>query len=221
MFQYASIMFLAGIGIPLLAALNAALGARMGSPSAAALILFVVAFSAAAAATLITGPHALARAAGAPKHLFLAGFFVAFYVLSVTYIAPHFGVGNAVFFVLIGQLRLRRCDRSVRPLRRAPLTADNDAPDRHCGHGAGCLDHAEGLVHREVADRGIDAALGVVAVARHGDPHKRTRRIAPEGPGIIRGEIDVFAMGARPRGPQDYRLAPLAQIRAWEHVPRP
>ncbi|QFS82638.1 hypothetical protein FIU97_07450 [Roseivivax sp. THAF40] len=104
MFQYASIMFLAGIGIPLLAALNAALGARMGSPSAAALILFVVAFSAAAAATLITGPHALARAAGAPKHLFLAGFFVAFYVLSVTYIAPHFGVGNAVFFVLIGQL---------------------------------------------------------------------------------------------------------------------
>jgi transporter family-2 protein len=29
---------------------------------------------------------------------------VAFYVLTVTYIAPHFGVGNAVFFVLLGQL---------------------------------------------------------------------------------------------------------------------
>lgn len=29
---------------------------------------------------------------------------MAFYVLSVTYIAPHFGVGNAVFFVLLGQL---------------------------------------------------------------------------------------------------------------------
>ncbi|MBT8419084.1 MAG: DMT family transporter, partial [Silicimonas sp.] len=25
-------------------------------------------------------------------------------VLSVTYIAPHFGIGNAVFFVLLGQL---------------------------------------------------------------------------------------------------------------------
>jgi transporter family-2 protein len=25
-------------------------------------------------------------------------------VLSVTFIAPHFGVGNAVFFVLLGQL---------------------------------------------------------------------------------------------------------------------
>jgi transporter family-2 protein len=29
---------------------------------------------------------------------------VAFYVLSITYIAPTFGVGNAVFFVLLGQL---------------------------------------------------------------------------------------------------------------------
>ena len=42
--------------------------------------------------------------ASAPKHLFLAGIFVAFYVLSVTYIAPTFGVGNAIFYVLIGQL---------------------------------------------------------------------------------------------------------------------
>jgi transporter family-2 protein len=40
----------------------------------------------------------------APKHLFLAGLLVAFYVLSVTWIAPRFGVGNAVFFVLLGQL---------------------------------------------------------------------------------------------------------------------
>jgi transporter family-2 protein len=29
---------------------------------------------------------------------------VAFYVLSITWIAPTFGVGNAVFFVLLGQL---------------------------------------------------------------------------------------------------------------------
>ncbi len=37
-------------------------------------------------------------------HLFLAGVLVAFYVLSITYVAPRFGVGNAVFFVLLGQL---------------------------------------------------------------------------------------------------------------------
>ena len=39
-----------------------------------------------------------------PVHLLLAGLLVVFYVLSVTYVAPHFGVGNAIFFVLLGQL---------------------------------------------------------------------------------------------------------------------
>ena len=29
---------------------------------------------------------------------------VLFYMLSITYISPYFGVGNAVFFVLLGQL---------------------------------------------------------------------------------------------------------------------
>ncbi|MDW4499551.1 DMT family transporter [Sulfitobacter sp. D35] len=104
MAQYAIIMFLAGVGIPLLAALNAALGTRIGSPAAAATVLFVVAFAASLAVALWTGPQAFARMAGAPKHLYTAGLLVAFYVLSITFIAPHFGVGNAVFFVLIGQL---------------------------------------------------------------------------------------------------------------------
>jgi len=104
MTQYALIMLAAGIGIPTLAALNAALGRVMGSPAAAAAILFAVALAIAVVATLITGPQALARAAEAPKHLFLGGVLVAFYVLSITYIAPSFGVGNAVFFALIGQL---------------------------------------------------------------------------------------------------------------------
>lgn len=40
----------------------------------------------------------------APKHLFLAGVLIGFYVLSITFIAPRFGLGNAVFFVLLGQL---------------------------------------------------------------------------------------------------------------------
>ncbi|PCH68552.1 MAG: hypothetical protein COC12_09890 [Rhodobacteraceae bacterium] len=104
MTQYALIMLAAGIGIPTLAALNAALGRFMGSPAAAAAILFTVALLITAIVTLVTGPQALARAVDAPKHLFLGGVLVAFYVLSITYIAPSFGVGNAVFFVLIGQL---------------------------------------------------------------------------------------------------------------------
>jgi transporter family-2 protein len=104
-FRYAVVMLAAGIGIPILAALNAQLGGRIGSPAAAATILFVVAFAGALVALLLTaGPSALAKAPAQPKHLFLAGLLVAFYVLSITWIAPKFGVGNAVFFVLLGQL---------------------------------------------------------------------------------------------------------------------
>ena len=101
---YALTMLAAGIGIPLLAALNAALGVRIGSPAAAAMVLFCVALFATTIVTLVTGPRALMNLPLAPRHLFLAGLFVAFYVLSITYIAPHFGIGNAVFFVLLGQL---------------------------------------------------------------------------------------------------------------------
>ena len=46
----------------------------------------------------------MAALVDAPKHLFLAGVLVAFYVLSITWVAPHFGIGNAVMFVLLGQL---------------------------------------------------------------------------------------------------------------------
>lgn len=103
--RHAAVMLAAGIGIPILAALNAQLGQRLGSPAAAATILFVVAFAGALATLLLTaGPQALAKAPAQPWHLFTAGLLVAFYVLSITWIAPRFGIGNAVFFVLLGQL---------------------------------------------------------------------------------------------------------------------
>lgn len=102
--HYAIIMVFAGIGIPILAALNAQLGGRIGSPAVAATVLFSIAFSTALVVALATGPQAFSHISAAPKHLLLAGMLIAFYVLSITYIAPHFGIGNAVFFVLIGQL---------------------------------------------------------------------------------------------------------------------
>ena len=102
--SYAITMLFAGIGIPILAALNAALGKFIGSPIAAATILFSVAFLSTSILLLATGPAIIQNAAQAPKHLFLAGLLVTFYVLSITFIAPKFGVGNAVFFVLLGQL---------------------------------------------------------------------------------------------------------------------
>jgi transporter family-2 protein len=101
---YALVMICAGIGIPLLAALNSALGARIGSPVAATIVLFAVAFLCACATYLVAGSRPGMGIFAAPKHLYLAGCLVAFYVLSITFIAPKFGVGNAVFFVLLGQL---------------------------------------------------------------------------------------------------------------------
>ncbi|MGV6805242.1 MAG: DMT family transporter [Ruegeria sp.] len=105
MTQYIAIMLAAGIGVPILAALNAALGKLIGSPTVAAVVLFAVAFASSALIMLVfPGTQALAKVAQAPKHLLLAGVLIAFYVLSITHVAPHFGVGNAVFFVLLGQL---------------------------------------------------------------------------------------------------------------------
>ena len=101
--QSALIMLAAGIGIPILAGLNAALGQKLGSPAAAGVILFLVALASACLVLLLTG-GSLSGAAAAPPHLFLGGVLVACYVLSITWIAPSFGIGNAVFFVLLGQL---------------------------------------------------------------------------------------------------------------------
>ncbi|MFC7703875.1 DMT family transporter [Plastorhodobacter daqingensis] len=103
--RHALIMLGAGIGIPLLAALNAQLGGRIGSPPAAAVVLFLVALATAFVVMLATGgPGPLGHVQAQPKRLLLAGVLVAFYVLSITWIAPRFGVGNAVFVVLLGQM---------------------------------------------------------------------------------------------------------------------
>lgn len=102
---YAAWMFAAGLGIPVLAALNAGLGVRLGSPAAAGMVAFLVSFIVASGVTYLTGgTKAFALLTEQPKHLFLAGVLIAFYLLSITWIAPKFGVGNAVFFVLLGQL---------------------------------------------------------------------------------------------------------------------
>ena len=101
---YAITMLAAGIGIPVLAAMNATLGRYLGAPMLAGAILLAVGFLTALVVALITGPGAIVKLASAPRHLLLAGLLVAFYVLSITAIAPKFGVGNAIFFVLIGQL---------------------------------------------------------------------------------------------------------------------
>ena len=63
-----------------------------------------MAFCIALLALIITDKSFVKQIPSAPKYLFVAGAFIAFYVLSISFVAPHFGVGNAIFFVLLGQL---------------------------------------------------------------------------------------------------------------------
>lgn len=103
--RYGAIMLMAGIGIPVFAAVNAQLGARLGMPAAAAVVAFGVAALAGLAVLLLSGQGAaLARVPGQPPHLYLGGLAIAFYVLTITWVAPRFGLGNAIFVVLLGQM---------------------------------------------------------------------------------------------------------------------
>jgi len=104
MIGYASIMIIAGIGIPVMAACSSALGRHLGSPVLAASIMFSGALTIAITTLLIQGNIPWGKLATAPKYYLFAGAFIALYVLSITFVAPKFGVGNAVFFVLLGQL---------------------------------------------------------------------------------------------------------------------
>jgi bacterial/archaeal transporter family-2 protein len=103
--RYGAIMLAAGIGIPVFAALNSQLGGRIGVPAAAMVVAFGVALAAGIVALALLGQAgSLARVPGHPPHLYLGGLLILFYVLSVTWVAPRFGVGNAIFFVLMGQM---------------------------------------------------------------------------------------------------------------------
>ena len=97
-------MFLTGIGIPVMAALNAGLGKGLASPTAATAVLYLVGLAMALAALAWTGQPDWSRAASIPLPNWFGAFFVVAYILAVTWFAPRIGVGNAVFFVLIGQL---------------------------------------------------------------------------------------------------------------------
>ena len=102
---FSCLMLATGIGIPVMAALSATLGARHGSTAFAASVLFLVALSISLAFLFVVegGLKPLPRTP-VPFYFYLGGVFVAFYVLSITWVAPRFGVGNAVALVLLGQL---------------------------------------------------------------------------------------------------------------------
>jgi transporter family-2 protein len=99
----ALLMFATGVGIPVMAALNSRLGAQIGSPWAAAFLLFVAAAAIAGVAMIALGTPQHGWFAAPPLY-YAGGLLVAFYVLSITWAAPRMGVANAIFFVLVGQI---------------------------------------------------------------------------------------------------------------------
>lgn len=99
-----AVVFAAGIGIPTMAAINANLGARLANPVLATVILMLLGFVLSAFYMLVTQGVPSLPSQSPPLWTFAGGFFVVFYVLSVTAIAPVIGLGNAIFLVLLGQI---------------------------------------------------------------------------------------------------------------------
>jgi len=102
---YALLMGIAGMGIPVMAALNSNLGTRLNSPALATSILFIVGTIVSLAYLFLSGgmPKAPIKEP-VPILFYLGGLFVIFYILTMTWVAPKFGVGNAISMVLMGQL---------------------------------------------------------------------------------------------------------------------
>ena len=103
---YAVWAFAAGALIPLMAILNAGLARATGGTIQATVLLFATGLTASLALAAATKTHipaiqALARIA--PSQ-YAGGIIVGFYILSITFIAPRFGVGNAILFAVTAQL---------------------------------------------------------------------------------------------------------------------
>jgi len=100
----ALMMIVVGMGIPVTAALNAGLGLEIHSPVAASAILFGVGLVMTVLVLAFVGLPPRGVFTGLSPWYYAAALGVVLYVLSVTWSAPRIGVGNAIFFVLLGQL---------------------------------------------------------------------------------------------------------------------
>ena len=100
----AAMMFAAGLGIPVFAALNAGLGQQLGGPVAATAVTFAIGFFIATAMLVFTGFPAASTFTFERPWLWIGAVVMLFYATSVAYSAPRIGLGNAIFFVLLGQI---------------------------------------------------------------------------------------------------------------------
>lgn len=102
---------LAGAFIPIMAVLNARLGAALGVSLHAPFVLFCVGL-------IVTMLSALAIAGSlptigqlseTPAFNLIGGVIVAFYVISATLLAPRIGVSNFIFFAVSSQILISIC----------------------------------------------------------------------------------------------------------------
>jgi transporter family-2 protein len=104
---YIALSLLGGILIPIAAALSGAMGRTLGNPNLAAVITVTGAFLLVLAYSLAVGgagPVSLAAIGRVPALQLLAGLGIAFYIVSITYVGPRFGVGNAIMLVVAAQI---------------------------------------------------------------------------------------------------------------------
>ncbi|PHZ86501.1 DMT family transporter [Paremcibacter congregatus] len=102
---YVLLMCLAGMGIPIMATLNSSLGIKFESPALATTILFAVGVMASSGYLFISGSMPTSPfQQPIPIIFYCGGLFVVFYILSITRVAPKFGIGNTISIVLLGQL---------------------------------------------------------------------------------------------------------------------
>ena len=100
----AAMMFAAGIGIPVFAAFNSALSKQVGGPIVATAVTFAVGLAIALVFVAATGLPQRSAFTFETPHIWFGAVFMLFYAASVAFAAPRIGLGNAIFFVLLGQI---------------------------------------------------------------------------------------------------------------------
>ncbi|WP_420392740.1 DMT family transporter [Acuticoccus sp.] len=101
---YAGLAFVAGLGVPALAAMSGILGARMGTAFLASAITLLVGGAVVLCVFAFAGPPRGGITWPWPTIGYAAGLFSALYIIAITLAAPRIGVANAVFLVILGQL---------------------------------------------------------------------------------------------------------------------
>ncbi len=100
----AAMMFASGIGIPMFAAFNSGLSKQLGGPVAATAVTFAVGLVIALVMVAFTGLPQRAAFTFETPYIWFGAVFMLFYATSVAFAAPRIGLGNAIFFVLLGQI---------------------------------------------------------------------------------------------------------------------